>query len=54
MTKWDRFLTVLDQVFGFEHRKNSSVKKRRPYFDEKANEHVFVIEYPWSTHSFPS
>jgi len=36
---------MLDQVFGFQHRKKSSVKKRRQGFDEKTNEHVFIIEY---------
>jgi len=45
MTKWDRLLAQLDQVFGFTDRKKSSVKKRRQGFDEKTNEHVFIIEY---------
>ncbi len=45
MTKWDRLLAQLDQVFGFADRKKSSVKKRRQGFDEKTNEHVFIIEY---------
>jgi len=45
MTKWDRLLAALDQVFGFQDRKKSSVKKRRQGFDEKTNEHVFIIEY---------
>jgi hypothetical protein len=45
MTKWDRLLGMLDQVFGFPDRKKSSVKKRRQVFDEKTNEHVFIIEY---------
>ena len=45
MTKWDRLLAMLDQVFGFQDRKRSSVKKRRQVFDEKTNEHVFIIEY---------
>ncbi len=35
----------LDQVFGFADRKKSSVKKLRQVFDEKTNEHVFIIEY---------
>jgi hypothetical protein len=38
-------LVALDQVFGFQDRKKSSVKKRRQGFDEKTNEHVFIIEY---------
>ena len=45
MTKWDRLLVALDQAFGFADRKKSSVKKRRQAFDEKTNEHVFIIEY---------
>ena len=45
MTKWDRLLAQFDQVFGFTDRKKSSVKKRRQGFDEKTNEHVFIIEY---------
>ena len=45
MTKWDRLLAQLDQVFGFADRKKSSVKKLRQVFDEKTNEHVFIIEH---------
>ena len=45
MTKWDRLLVQLDKVFGFEDRARSTVKKRRQGFDEKTNEHVFIIEY---------
>ncbi len=45
MTKWDRLLAMFDKVFGFEDRKKSSVKKIRQVFDEKTNEHVFIIEY---------
>jgi hypothetical protein len=45
MTKWDKLKAMLDQVFGFKDRKKSSVKKMRQGFDEKTNEHVFIIEY---------
>ena len=45
MTKWNRLLAQLDQVFGFTDRKKSSVKKLRQVFDEKTSEYVFVIEY---------
>ena len=45
MTKWDRLLAQLDKVFGFEDRARSTVKKRRQLFDEKTNEHVFILEY---------
>lgn len=45
MTKWDRLLVQLDKVFGFEDRARSTVKKRKQAFDEKTNEHVFILEY---------
>ena len=45
MTKWDKLLAALDQVFGFQDRTKSSVKKRHQAFDQKTNEHVFIIEY---------
>jgi hypothetical protein len=45
MTKWDRLLVQLDKLFGFEDRARSTVKKRRQGFDEKTNEHVFILEY---------
>ncbi len=45
MNRWNKLLAALDDVFGFANKKNSSVKKRRQYFDEKSNEHVFLIEY---------
>jgi len=45
MTQWDRLLVQLDKVFGFEGRVRSTVKKRRQAFDEKTNEHVFILEY---------
>ena len=45
MNKWDRLLVQLDKVFGFEDRKKSTVKKSRQVFDEKTNEHVFILEY---------
>ena len=45
MTKGDKLLAALDQVFGFQDRTKSSVKKRHQAFDQKTNEHVFIIEY---------
>ncbi len=45
MTKWDKLLAALDQVFGFQDRARSTVKKRRQVFDEKTGEHVFILEY---------
>ena len=44
MTKWDKLLGQLDQVFAFQNRKKSSVKKRKQLYDEKTNEHVFILE----------
>ena len=45
MNKWNKLLAVLDQVYGFEDQVKSSMKKIKQGFDEKANEHVVVIEY---------
>ena len=45
MNKWNRLLAMLDQVFGFENKLKSTFKKVSQDFDEKTNEHVFVIEY---------
>ena len=45
MNKWNQLLKVLDTVFGFESNKNSSVKKLKQHYDEKRDEHVFVVEY---------
>ena len=45
MTKERKLLQSLDKVFGFEYIKKSDVKKLKQYFDEKTNEHVFIVEY---------
>lgn len=45
MNNWTRLLAMLDQVLGFPKKKKSSVKKRRQVFDEKTNEHIFILEY---------
>ncbi len=45
MNKWNKLLIKLDDVFGFESNKDSSVKKLEQYYDEKRGEHVFVVEY---------
>ena len=45
MTKWDRLLAALDQVFAFQDRARPTVKKRKQLFDQKTNEHVFIVEY---------
>jgi hypothetical protein len=45
MTKWNRLLATLDQVFGMNNKERSTFKKLSQDFDEKTNEHVIVIEY---------
>ena len=45
MNKWNRLLAALDQVYGFADQSKSSMKKLRQVFDEKANEHVIILEY---------
>ena len=45
MNKWNQLKAILNKTFGFKHIKKSSVKKIRQYFDEKSDEHVFLIEY---------
>ena len=45
MTKQNQLLKLLDNVFGFEHIRNSSFKKVKQEFNQKRNEHVITIEY---------
>ncbi len=45
MNKWNRLLAMLDQLLGFPNKKKSSVRKVSQAFDEKTQEHVFVLEY---------
>ena len=45
MNKWNRLVLALDEVFGFENKKKSSFRKVSQSFDEKTNEHVFLLEY---------
>ena len=45
MNKWNQLLKCLDAVYGFDNQVKSSVKKIRQGFDEKTDEHVFIIEY---------
>ena len=37
MTKWEKLLGQLDQVFGFQNRKKSSVKKRKQLYDDQVH-----------------
>lgn len=45
MDKWSQLIKSLDVVFGFGSNKKSSIKKLKQFYDEKQDEHVFVIEY---------
>ena len=45
MNKWNGLLKMLDAVYGFDNQVKSSFKKIRQGFDEKTDEHVFIIEY---------
>lgn len=45
MTKENRLVHALNKLYGFEYIKKSSATKTKQYFDEKRNEHVFIIEY---------
>ncbi len=45
MNNWTRLLAMLDQVLGFPTKKKSSVRKVSQDFDEKTNEHVYMLEY---------
>ena len=45
MTKQNQLLKLIDNVFEFEHIKNSAFKKVKQEFDHKRNEHVITIEY---------
>ena len=41
----NKLLKILNKTLGFEHIKNSSVKKIKHFFDEKSDEYVFILEY---------
>lgn len=45
MSNWNRLLAALDKAIGFPNRAGSTVKKVRQIYDEKSNEHVFLLEY---------
>ena len=45
MNKWNKLLAILDQVFGFDDKKKSTLRKVGQHFDERTNEYVFIIEY---------
>ena len=45
MNKSNQLLVLLDRVFGFPNKIRSTFRKLSQDFDEKANEHVIVLEY---------
>ncbi len=45
MTTWNKLLVTLDEVFGFQDKIKSTVKKKQQHFDQETQEHVFLIEY---------
>ncbi len=45
MNKHTRLLTVLDDVFGMDNKIKSQFRKVSQDFDERTNEHIFLIEY---------
>ena len=45
MNKWNRLLTALDRVYGFNDKKKSTIRKVSQTFDERTNEHVIMLEY---------
>ena len=45
MNKWNRLLTALDNVYGFNDKKKSTIRKVSQTFDERTNEHVIMLEY---------
>ena len=45
MNKWNRLLAVFDEVFGFKNKVKSTFRKVGQHFDERTNEHVYLIEY---------
>jgi len=45
MNNETQLLVALDGMFGVGNKLRSSFRKLRQGFDEKTNEHVFIIEY---------
>jgi hypothetical protein len=45
MNKHNRLLALLDDVFGFADKKESTYRKAGQHYDERTNEHVVLIEY---------
>ena len=45
MNKWNQLVAVLDNLFGFQDKEKSNVRKIGQQFDERTNEHVYFLEY---------
>jgi len=45
MNDYNRLLSVLDALFGFEDKKRSTFRKVGQHYDERTNEYVILIEY---------
>jgi hypothetical protein len=45
MNKSNQLLALLDRVFGFPNKIQSTFRKHSQNFDEKTNEHVILIGY---------
>ncbi len=45
MNNWNQLLYLLDKTLGFPNKIRSAVKKTSQAFDQRAGEHVFVLEY---------
>ncbi len=45
MNNSNQLLVLLDRVFGFPNKIKSTFRKVSQSFDQKKNEHVFLIEY---------
>lgn len=45
MSNWNRLLMVLNQTQGFPNKIRMIVKKKAQVFDQRTDEHVFILEY---------
>jgi hypothetical protein len=42
---WNQLLALLDKLFNLGQINNSTVKRRKQWFDQKSGEHVILLEY---------
>ena len=45
MNKWNQLLAALDAALGFPNQTKSTFKQVGQRYDQKAGEHVIVLEY---------